>query len=106
MGEKLLEEWTYKGQTGQIGSVIMFAYLASFPDTRRQYEDFQKGPASARASVPFGFYVKEQPKNKEKIILEKSIDAKDTSPAPQYIEYGDFKLKIEHVEPPAKPPAP
>jgi len=48
--------------------------------------------------TPFGFYVKQSPKNKVKIILEKSIDAKEFTTQAQYVNYGEFKLKIEHVE--------
>jgi hypothetical protein len=93
----LSEKWAINGQTGP-GSLIMVAYLVAFPDARRQYEEFTKGASHPIASAPFGFYVKAQPKNKDKVILDKTVDAKENNEHAEYIEYGDFKLKIEHVE--------
>ncbi len=97
-----LENWTYKGQplTGMAGQLT---YIICFPDTRPYTELAQLGVTktprlSKSPMAPFGFYVKQLPKNKEKIIVQKSIDAKDFTTQPGYVSYGEFKLKIEHVE--------
>ena len=92
-----LEQWEYKGQAIP-GSLTMITYIVAFPDTRRTYEEFAKGASAGVASAPFGFYVKELPKNKRKIILDKTLDAKETSPHADHIDYGEFRLRIEHVE--------
>jgi len=97
-----VENWTYKGQS-LTGMASQLTYILCFPD-KRPYTEMQgqremNKPIKSKAPMtPFGFYVKQSPKNKVKIILEKSIDAKEFTTQAQYVNYGEFKLKIEHVE--------
>jgi len=90
----VVENWTWKGRPLP-GTVVLHAYVICFPDTK-QYTDYQKGGALP-SPVAYGFYIKAQPKNKSLVILEKTLDASQTTMAPQNVVYGDFKIKIEHA---------
>ncbi len=90
-----LETWFYKGQVFPASAVLQ-AYTVSFPDMK-QYTNFQNGTSASLSVVPFGFYVEQAPKNKNPVILEKTIDASQVSMTPQNVVYGDFKIKIEHA---------
>jgi len=92
-----IEQWIIDGAETQT-AVVLSTYIIAFPDTR-PFEEFIRGGANARAqTIPFGFYIKQQPRNKEKVIVEQTINSKDVSKYAQYVKYGEFKLKIEHVE--------
>ena len=90
------EKWQIKGIIAP-AAVSLAAYMIAFPDTR-QYSQFQRGGVVTTYAVPFGFYVKQVPWNYHKVILEKTVYSKDVSQYPQYVDYGEFKLKIEYVD--------
>jgi len=90
------EKWEIKGNAVSAG-VSLSTYIIAFPDNK-VYSEFARGGVGANYTAPFGFYVKQVPSNYHKVILEKTIYSKDVSSYPQYVDYGEFKLKIEHVE--------
>jgi hypothetical protein len=90
------EMWEIRGMAAPAG-VSLAAYMIAFPDNK-VYSEYARGGVGANYTAPFGFYVKQVPKNNVKVILEKTIFSKDVTPYPQYVDYGEFKLKIEHVE--------
>jgi len=90
------EKWEIKGNTADAG-VALATYMLAFPDNR-QYSEFQRGGVVTTYASPFGFYVKQVPWNYHKVILEKTVYSKDVSSYSQYVDYGEFKLKIEHID--------
>ena len=99
--ESPLETWTLKGKMFPANAVLT-SYIVSFPDTR-QYTEFERGGVTVHSGVPFGFYFKQKPVNENPIIFEQTIDARQISPSPQNVIYGEVKLKIEYINPNQKP---